>query len=292
MPRRITTIAGLGKDLAWTLMQQARGIPDAKSLDDYLTDRTFVVLFARPDLPERMCITAAIRQMSGHAVYMGPEEHWEEAIAKFSSAMLGSMSYYMDGVMVHGLLTPQMEKETDIDFPLLNLGGMDAHPAHALSDIMCLMRCCRDDLRTARVAWIGGPAGALMSMIAASKFFPFSMRVCLPDNTHKGPVMDFARDFKTSITFCDTPADAVAGCQFVMTGSSDRMNFDEMQRWRVTEELLAKAEPGARVMAGTNPMHCIPIDHSIVAAGRDLFLQQSENRLRVYKRMLHWLYQL
>ena len=66
MARYIITLQALGKELAWMLLQQARGIPEAKFKDDFLDEKTFVLLFARPDLSERLCITAAIRQMSGH----------------------------------------------------------------------------------------------------------------------------------------------------------------------------------------------------------------------------------
>ncbi len=293
MSRSILTLEGMGKDLAWTLVQQARGIPDAKGLDDYLTDRTIVTLFARPDLSERLCITAAIRQMSGHVVYMGPEEHWDEAVNRYPSAMLGSMSYYMDGVVLHGLNVTQLNADrTKTNFPVLNVGGHDAHPAHALSDIMCMLRHSHNDLRGARLCWLGYPSGALLSLMEATKFFPFAINMCLPEDYNAMALKALISEFKTDIAIYETPQEAVRGCRYIFGGSSGHMHYDDMQRWRIDKELMAQADDGAFVLAGSNPMHCISVDMDVVDHRRDLFLEQAENRLRVYKRMLHWMFEL
>ena len=39
MVRHITTLQALGQDTVWLLLKQARGIPDAKAVDDFMTDR-------------------------------------------------------------------------------------------------------------------------------------------------------------------------------------------------------------------------------------------------------------
>ncbi len=77
MVRYITTLERLGKDVTWLILQQARGIPEAKVIDDFMVDRTIVQMFAKADLSERLCITAAVRQMSGHCVYFAPEDKWK-----------------------------------------------------------------------------------------------------------------------------------------------------------------------------------------------------------------------
>ena len=60
MVRYITTLERLGKDVTWLILQQARGIPEAKVIDDFMVDRTIVQMFAKADLSERLCITAAV----------------------------------------------------------------------------------------------------------------------------------------------------------------------------------------------------------------------------------------
>ncbi len=290
MPRFITTLQALGRDTAWMLLQQARGIPDAKSIDDFLEDRTFLVLFVQGDIPERLCITAAIRQMSGHTVYAGAEERWKEAVMQFPVQLLGSISYYMDGVVIRGLPTPWKPDDTSITFPILNCGNDEAHPARALADVACMMRCCGEDLRKVRMAWIGGVSGGMYSLMQASRYFPFSMRIALPPSMDRAGVEAAAKECGTDISVFERPEEAVQGCQFVFAGCREHMDPNELQGpWRLTKDLLARADSGVRVLGGTSPMRSIWVDGEVMQGKTSLLLLQAENRLRVYKRMLHWL---
>ncbi len=288
MPRYITTIEAMGKDLAWTLVQQAKGMPDAKGVDDFLTDRTFLVLFARHDLTERLCITAAISQMSGHTAYMGPEEKWMDVAAVYPEALLGSLSYYVDGIIVHGQMPDEREIK-EISFPVLNVGCKESHPCHALADIMCMMRYAKEKLNTQRLCWIGYPTGAMYSLIAASKFFPYAMSLHFPDDFDTTALRVKIAELKTDITIHTDVDSAVKGCQFIMGGSAEGMRFEDKVRMKINKELLDKTGVQTHVLAGTNPMNCLPVEMDVVSGHHDLFMLQSENKLRMYKRMLHWL---
>ena len=147
MVRYITTLERLGKDVTWLILQQARGIPEAKVIDDFMVDRTIVQMFAKADLSERLCITAAVRQMSGHCVYFAPEDKWEGAIERFPMQLLGAVSYYMDGMFVHGVPVRSWVPENEVTFPVINCGSPDAHPAHVIADIICMLNLSHDDLR-------------------------------------------------------------------------------------------------------------------------------------------------
>lgn len=288
MPRYITTIEAMGKDLAWTLVQQAKGMPDAKGVDDFLTDRTFLVLFARHDLTERLCITAAISQMSGHTAYMGPEEKWMDVAAVYPEALLGTLSYYVDGIIVHGQMPDEREIK-EISFPVLNVGCKESHPCHALADIMCMMRYAKEKLNTQRLCWIGYPTGAMYSLIAASKFFPYAMSLYFPEDFDTTALRVKIAELKTDITIHTDVDSAVKGCQFIMGGSAEGMRFEDKVRLKINKELLDKTGVQTHVLAGTNPMNCLPVEMDVVSGHHDLFMLQSENKLRMYKRMLHWL---
>ena len=147
MVRHITTLQALGKETSWLLLQQARGIPEANAVDDFMTDRTMVQMFSKPDMSERLCTTAAVRQMSGHIVYVAPEDKWQKAIEEFPVVLLGAISYYMDGLFVYGLPIKPWTPGPELTFPIINCGAPDAHPAHAIADIVCMLRTSRDDLR-------------------------------------------------------------------------------------------------------------------------------------------------
>ena len=68
---------------------------------------------------------------------------------------------------------------------------------------------------------------------------------------------------------------------------------DWMTSWRsrkVDDALLSHADQKARVLLGTSPMQAIEVASDILASPASLLLLQSENRLRVHKRLLHWVF--
>lgn len=293
MPRHITTLKNLGKETSWLLLQQVRGIPEAKSLDDFMEDRTFVLMFSQIDLAERLCVTAAIRQMSGHVVYFAPEEGWTQAIDQFPLALLGAVSYYMDGMFFCGASVAKWANmPTEVTFPSINCGGPDAHPIHVIADLACMFRCCHDDLRGAKVCWLGNSSGTLFSLMTATAYFPFSLSIAMPESAEPSPIMAYAKKLHTDITFSQSPLDGVRNADFVYSGSSRQMDFSMMQKWQITPSIISHASENVHILLGTNPMDSIPMDSSLSASRSSLVLMQAENRLRVYKRILHWVFEI
>lgn len=291
MARYVTTLERLGKDTTWLILQQARGIPEAKIIDDFMVDRTIVQMFAKADLAERLCITAAVRQMSGHCVYFAPDDNWEGAIERFPMQLLGAVSYYMDGMFVHGLPVRSWVPEEQVTFPVINCGSPDAHPAHVIADIICMLNVNRDDLRGAKVAWVGSPSGSLYSLIAATRFFPLKVSICIPQIVDSQLIRAFARESGLGVEFSDSPQEAVKDARFIYIGSRSGLDFQSLQKCAVQTSLLSFASPECFIFLGTNPTDCLPFDPSILNGRRSLVLQQAENRLRVYKRILHWVYE-
>ncbi len=292
MVRYITTLERLGKDVTWLILQQARGIPEAKVIDDFMVDRTIVQMFAKADLSERLCITAAVRQMSGHCVYFAPEDKWEGAIERFPMQLLGAVSYYMDGMFVHGVPVRSWVPENEVTFPVINCGSPDAHPAHVIADIICMLNLSHDDLRNVQVAWVGSPSGAPHSLVTATRYFPFRLSIAIPPIVDTQSLRSFVQEVGLGVTFCDSPQEAVKDAQYIYIGSRNQLDFQSIQKWAVQPNLLSFAAPECYILLGTNPMDCLPFEPSILNGRRSLLLKQAENRLRVYKRMLHWVYDM
>ncbi len=195
MPRHVLTLNDLGEEGSWLLVQQARGIPDAKSRTDFMTERTAVLLFAQDSFAERLCVSAAVRQMGGSLVFQGATGGWKSEVERYQRQMLAVIDYFVDCMYVYGI--PGLATSVDRDlvqFPIINAGSPDAHPAHVLADVACMLRYTRDDLKK------------------------------------------------------------------------------------------------ARVLLGPSPMQAIEVASDILASPASLLLLQSENRLRVHKRLLHWVF--
>ena len=168
MPRHVLTLNDLGEEGSWLLVQQARGIPDAKSRTDFMTERTAVLLFAQDSFAERLCVSAAVRQMGGSLVFQGATGGWKSEVERYQRQMLAVIDYFVDCMYVYGI--PGLATSVDRDlvqFPIINAGSPDAHPAHVLADVACMLRYTRDDLKKARVGWLGCTNGTLFSLIEA-----------------------------------------------------------------------------------------------------------------------------
>ena len=103
MPRHVLTLNDLGEEGSWLLVQQARGIPDAKGRTDFMTERTAVLLFAQDSFAERLCVSAAVRQMGGSIVFQGATGGWKSEVERYQRQMLAVIDYFVDCMYVYGI---------------------------------------------------------------------------------------------------------------------------------------------------------------------------------------------
>ena len=262
MPRHVLTLNDLGEEGSWLLVQQARGIPDAKSRTDFMTERTTVLLFAQDSFAERLCVSAAVRQMGGSLVFQGATGGWKSEVERYQRQMLAVIDYFVDCMYVYGI--PGLATSVDRDlvqFPIINAGSPDAHPAHVLADVACMLRYTRDDLKKARVGWLGCTNGTLFSLIEALRYFPFSLQVALPPLEDRPTLETYARHCGVKVDFVDTPQQAVEGCNFVYAGCRSGLDDELAQQWKVDDALLSHADQKARVL-----LHGIAADDDVAAA--------------------------
>ncbi len=290
MARHILTIKDLGETACWLLVQQALGMPDPKLQTDFMTQRVALLVFAQHSLPERLCVSAAVRQMGGSVVYEGNRGIWRAEMDDYREQLLPIFGYYLDCMYVYGLPVRGWDaKSTEPRFPVINAGSPDAHPAHTLADISCMLRCSRY-LDTINCAWIGCVNGTLHSLMEATAWFPFRLRVALPTQADRRPLQEAVEGLGSSVTFVDSPKEAVKGANYVFAGCRSGLTAEERACWRVDAGLLSLAEPNVRLLLSASPVSAIGVADEILAGKASLLVQQAEYRLRVHKRMLHWVF--
>lgn len=289
--RRILQLSDLGYEGVWLLVQQACGIPDARARTSFLENMTVALLFAQDAFPERLCLTAAVRQMGGHVVYVGSGD-WKNEVAHFPVEMSTIVSYYVDCVMVYGLdITTIKEPKTSRRIPIINGGAHTTNPINALADIACMQQCI-PDLSQVTAAWVGCPNGTLNTLIEAMTYFPFKLRLALPQGSPNEELIRIAQAAGRTVEVMDDPRDAVAGANFVCAGclaSIDEPSGDG-KSWYIDTALMQTAAPHARILLGASPTCSTPIAPELLQSKHSLLYKQAENRLRVCKRMLHWVF--
>ena len=288
MARKILTLADLGYESAWLLVQQACGIPDARARSTFLENTTTVLFFASDSLPERLCVTGAVRQMGGHVVYMGPGP-WQRELDSFPQELSIVASYYVDVVVAFGLPVASL-RETNPDHysrPLLNAGSPESHPVHALADIACMQQYT-PDLKEVSMAWVGCANGTLFSLVEATRFFHYGLRVALPQDGSPVPALLLEAQQEGRISLVNTPLEAITDANYICAGCIGGTDLPAAQ-WKITNELMSKAAYKARILLSSSPTCCIPIASDVLQSKASLLGRQAENRLRVTKRTLHLL---
>lgn len=292
MVRHIISVRELGCDVCWLLVQQTLGMPDAKMQSDFMVDRVALLLFARQSLPERLCVTAAVRQMGGTTIYQGNQgEIWEAEVHNFRDHFLPVFGYYMDCLYAYWLpLDSVIEKAGSLTFPIINAGNSDAHPAHALADVACMLKVSKE-LRGEKAAWIGCANGTLYSIVEATAWFPFSLRIALPPHTDQSRLKEQIERLNTDVELVDLPEEAIKDASFIYAGRKSDSSPVESREWSITSKLMSYARKDAKLFLSASPMRAIEIEQGIMSGSGAMLKRQAEYRLRMHKRMLHWVFE-
>ena len=289
--RHVLTIKDMGEDVCWLLVQQAMGIPDAKTCTDFMSERVALLVFAQTSLAERMCVTAAVRQMSGSTIYQGTDGAWRREVVEYQEHLMPIFGYYVDCLYTYGLPVARWKLDSEeIRFPVINAGSPDAHPAHVLADIACMLRAKRD-LSDTTAAWIGCHNGTLRSLVEAMAWFPFALRIALPPHLDAEEFRAYVATLNRPVSFVESPAEAVSGADFVFAGCRGEMDSVTAGSWQLDRRLMAQASPGAGLLLSASPVEAVPVERELLASPVSWLTRQAENRLRVHKRMLHWVFQ-
>ena len=68
------------------------------------------------------------------------------------------------------------------------------------------------------------------------------------------------------------------------------MSAEDVGSWRLDAALMSKANPDVRLLLSASPVEAIPVDQKILSSPASWLVRQAEYRLRVHKRILHWVF--
>lgn len=288
MQKNIIAIRQMGETLCWTLVHQAMGIPDIKMVSDFMENKVGLLLFAKTSLPERLCATAAVRQMGGTTIYVdssNPSE-WQSRESRFQNHLLPIFGYYFDCLYLYGIdLSPENIESANFDFPVINAGGGFSHPIHALADIACMLKLARGQKEIISTGWIGDANGTLYSLVEASAWFPFSIKIFMPDDKGREAIEKRVQELNVPVKFMKTPEDAARDCHFIYAGKRD-----ESDKQQITPALFQNACPNAKLLLSASPIRAITVEESLFNDGKMCLTLQAQYRLAIHKRLLHWLF--
>jgi ornithine carbamoyltransferase len=260
-----------------------------------LAGKTLAMIFDQPSTRKRVSFELAIKALGGDAVVLHAKEMQlgrGETIADTARVL----SRYVDAIMIrtdhHAKLMELAEAAT---VPVINGLTDHSHPCQIMADVMTF-EAHRGPIRDRTLAWTGDGNNVATSWIHAAQRFDFKLRLACPPELPPDPVaLAWAAERQARVQLFEQPREAVAGADAVMTDVWVSMADSEPERrrrlltpYRVDDELMGAAEPGALFM------HCLPahrgeeVTAAVIDGPRSVVFEQAENRLHAQKGILAW----
>jgi ornithine carbamoyltransferase len=254
-------------------------------LDPYeprLPGRTLGLLFRKPSTRTRVSFAVAIAQLGGAAVPLLPDElqlSRGESLEDTARVLSG----YLDAIAIRTFAQSELEEWADAaSVPVVNALTDDEHPCQAHADALTI-RERLGGTDGVRIAWLGDGTNVCSSLGGIAPGLGMELVAASPAGYEAGGV-ETVRD----------PREAVAGANVLVTDTWTSMGREadaskrlrDLDGYRLTEELVALADPEAIVL------HCLPahageeIEASVLYGPRSAVFQEAENRLHVQKALL------
>lgn len=254
-----------------------------------LARRTVALIFQRPSTRTRVSFESGITELGGHAMVLRTEDM---QLARGES--IRDTAYVLSrNVAAIGIRTGPDELLTELaehaSVPVINMLTALHHPCQALADLMTLQQEF-GHLEGLKLAYVGDGNNVARSLAVLGALAGVQVTVAAPDGYQLEPV--------AGVELTDDPRQAVAGANAVYTDVWVSMNDapDEadararaLSPYKLTDELLAAAAPGAIAL------HCLPahpgqeITESVLYGGRQRIWDQAENRRHAQKALLELL---
>jgi ornithine carbamoyltransferase len=257
-------------------------------LDRYeprLPGRTLGLLFKKPSTRTRVSFAVAIAQLGGAAV---PLQHEEMQLSRGESLedTARVLSSYLDAIAIRTFWQSEIEEwASAASVPIVNALTDEEHPCQALADALTI-RERLGGTDGVRIAWLGDGTNVCNSLAVTASHLGMEMVAACPRGYEPSNTL--------SLGVVRDPREAVRGAHVLVTDTWTSMGREQdaaqrlkdLDGYRLTESLVALADPDAIVL------HCLPahageeIDGSVLYGPRSAVWQEAENRLHVQKALL------
>ena len=252
------------------------------------------LLFEKPSTRTRVSFEVAVSQLGGHSLFLNARDTQigrDEPLADTARVM----SRYVDALVVRTFGQNVVQELAQWGrIPVINALTDQYHPCQVLSDLLTVSEIMGDVTQPV-YCWIGDGNNMLHSWLEAAGRLGLTLNIACPKGfTPDPPVLEYAQDQGARVNLSHDPAQAMAGAQIISTDVWASMGHEHEHRTRMeafggfslTSELLALADPGARVL------HCLPahrgeeISEEVLEGPQAVVWDQAENRLHMQKAIL------
>jgi ornithine carbamoyltransferase len=283
---------------AMDLVLRAKEMKDTDYRSNLLAGKTLAMIFEKASTRTRVSFEVGIRHLGGDTIFMTPADSQlgrSEPLADTARVL----SRYVQGMVVRTFAQKNVEDLALYgSIPVVNALTDMFHPCQIMSDMLTIYER-NTNLRDLVISWIGDGNNMANSWINASVYFGFQLNMACPEGYMPNTaVLERALKMGAKVFVTEDPKAAIAGSHFVNTDVWASMGQEAEQKkrekafagYQVNEELLALADPDAKVL------HCLPahrgeeISAAVFEGPRSIVFDQAENRLHMQKAILEWIY--
>ena len=283
-------------ELIFQLAERVKASPG--SFAQALQGKQLALIFEKPSLRSRVTFEVAMTSMGGYAIYL---DHTKPRLGERESIkdIARNLERWVHGIVARTFAHAAVQELADhASIPVINALTDLLHPCQALADYFTLgEKLAR--LKGLKLAFVGDGNNVCHSLMITGAKLGVSVNVATPPGFEpKAEIVEDAKAFakKTGarVQLFNDPAEAVAGAHAVYTDVWASMGQEYAAHlraqvfapYRITEELMAAAGPGAVFM------HCLPahrgqeVTDAVIDSPQSIIFDQAENRLHVQKALL------
>jgi len=296
--KHFLSILDLKATEAMDLVLRAKEMKATDFRSNLLSGKTLALIFEKSSTRTRVSFEVGIRHLGGDTVFMTPADS-QLGRSEPLEDTARVLSRYVQGMVVRTFAQKNVEELARYgNIPVVNALTDLYHPCQVMSDMLTIHESAAN-LRDLVIAWVGDGNNMAHSWINASIYFGFQLNLACPGGyMPKTAVLERALKMGAKVYVTDDPKAAVSGAHFVNTDVWASMGQEAEQKrrekafveYQVNEELLALADPCAKVL------HCLPahrgeeISAEVFEGPRSIVFDQAENRLHMQKAILEWIY--
>lgn len=261
---------------------------------ELLKNKVLGMIFEKSSTRTRVSFESGIAQMGGHAIFLSSRDSQlgrGEPIEDTARCIASMVDLVMIRTFAHATVRRFAEYSR---VPVINGLTDDFHPCQLLADIQTFVEQ-RGSLAGKTVAWVGDGNNMCKTYIQASALCDFELRIACPKPFV--PRTSLLEKFADRVKLCDTPQEAVAGADLVVTDTWASMGQEDQKKER--EQIFASYQVNRELMSHAHQdalfMHCLPayrgkeVSAEIMDAPDAVVWEEAENRLHAQKALMEFL---
>ncbi len=289
------------KDLKKIILDAKKRKSRRKNLNTLDTDKDLplkgkllIQMFEKTSLRTRLSFYIAIKQLSGGALTLRPDELHLNKGGESLADTAKIISTFGNAFMVR---TNSEKKLTllkkHMTIPIINGLSPENHPTQILSDIFTIEEIKQKPISKLQICWIGDSNNVLNSLIESSVKFSFKLNIGCPKKYEPNiNLLKWAKKNKGNINIFNDSKKAAIGSDVIFTDKvvsmNDKVNkvkkIKDFKSFKVNLTIMQCAKKDAIFL------HCLPrgseVSNDVFLGKKSKVFQQALNRIYVQKSIL------